>query len=399
MAVTLLGKPTGFDGFGPSMLVQQMRGRLRGVQFPNDRLDARKLLRQNSPLVPGVYGWLDSNRRLIYVGKSKSLRKRLLSYFAKKPSDNRMDRIRQHSEFIVWEPISHELLALIREQELIHRWRPEYNSMGQPTRMQPAFLCIGGSPAPNARLVRRLTGKYSHVFGPISGTNRLQQAIIRLNQVFRLRDCPDKTRFQFTSQRLLFDDPATAKCIRHEIGTCPGPCASLCSLKDYRRQVDEMLCFLDGNSQSTLDAIENRMKEAARREAFETAAIHRDCWEHLSWLDRRLQTLRMADKHLSGILPIPARRNRTAWMVLRGGRIGATMLAPENADQATSARKLIVQIAGRAADSPTNLLEMSLQLIVVSWFRHDSAHKQELLGFDAAIRDCERRTSQACIAA
>lgn len=399
MTNLLLGKPSGFDGFGRSLLAQQMRGRLRGVQIPADRLEARNLLRQNGPLVPGVYGWLDSNRRLIYVGKSKSLRKRLLSYFAKNLSDSRMDRIRQHSEFIVWEPISHELLALIREQELIHRWRPEYNSMGQPTRMQPAFLCIGGAPALNARLARRLTGKYLHVFGPISGTNRLQQAIIRLNQVFRLRDCPDKTRFQFTSQRLLFDNPATAKCIRHEIGTCPGPCASLCSLKDYRGNIDELLRFLDGNCQPTLDGIENKMKEAAQREAFETAAIHRDCLEHLSWLDRRLQTLRMADKHLNGVLPIPARRNRTAWMVLRGGRICATMLEPQSAEQAISVRKQILQSVQPIADSPANVLEMSLQLIVISWFRKYSSHSQEMLGFDEALRHCERRAAMTSIAA
>jgi len=101
------------------------------------------MLHDQCPLTPGVYGWLDRNHQLCYVGKSKALRKRLLSYFAKTPADPKMGRIVRHSQRIVWEPVSHELLALIREQELINRWRPDFNKQGQPTRRQPAFLCVG----------------------------------------------------------------------------------------------------------------------------------------------------------------------------------------------------------------------------------------------------------------
>ena len=113
--------PRAFKCFGPSILVQQMRGRIRSIEFPTDRIEARKLIRDKCPLVPGVYGWLDENRQLAYVGKSKALRKRLLSYFAKNPTDSKVQRLRTQCRHIVWEPISHELLALIRETELIHR--------------------------------------------------------------------------------------------------------------------------------------------------------------------------------------------------------------------------------------------------------------------------------------
>ena len=368
-----------FDGFGPSILVQQMRGRQKRITIPTDRLEGRKLLREACPSVPGVYGWLDEHRQLIYVGKSKSLRKRLLSYFAKTPADNKMERIRQHSVTIVWEPISHELLALIREQELIHRWRPDFNSQGQPTRMQPAFLCIAGSPAPNARLARRLNGQHLHAFGPISGTKYLRQAIVSFNQVFQLRDCPDKTKFEFQSQRMLFDDPATAKCIRHELGTCPGPCASMCSAQTYSDLIEKALSFLHGDSSATLEALEAKMTAAAAKSAFESAAIYRDCLDNLTWLDRRLNGLRMADQNLNGILEIEARRKRKAWMVLRGGRIIASVPKPDTARKAGEVQQFIDASLKSATELPVTLLEMSLQLIIISWFRKHPEIKNQML--------------------
>ncbi len=300
---TLLSRPASFEGFGPSVLSKQIRGELTGHLIPNARLEARKLLRTECPSVPGVYGWLDSARQLVYVGKSKALRSRLLTYFAKNPSDNKMLRIRQHSERLVWEPVSHELLALIREQELIHRWRPDFNKQGQPTRTQPAFLCISGGPAPNAFLARKTSPRTAKTFGPISGTNRLRQAIISLNQAFRLRDCPDKTKFEFNNQQTLFDDPATAKCIRYELGSCPAPCAGLCSARGYQENVQHAINFLEGRDSSILLKLEHDMLEAARKQAFEVAAVLRDYLDHLTWLDRRLGSLRRAKRHSMASFP------------------------------------------------------------------------------------------------
>ena len=387
---TLIKKQSTFDRFGPSILAKTMRGQSRRIQIPSDRLEARKLLREKCPLVPGVYGWLDPQRQLIYVGKSKSLCKRLLSYFAKNPSDNKMDRIRQHSETIVWEPISHELLALLREQELIHRWRPEFNSMGQPTRMQPAFLCIAGSPEPNGRVTRQLNGNFHHAFGPISGTKRLRAAIVSLNQIFRLRDCPDKTKFEFQSQKLLFDDPANAKCIRHELGSCPAPCAGMCTSSEYLSLVANAVQFLEGKDKTTLQTIEKRMREAANREAYETAAIYRDCLLHLSWLDRRLTGLRLADQGLNGILNIEARRNRPGWMILRGGRIVSTTLKPKSTESAIQTMKSIAAVKHQLPDLPGTLLEMSLQLIIMAWFRKNPQLKKKLMPFDQAEAHCQQ---------
>ncbi len=390
---TLIEKQDSFERFGPSILARAVRGNLKKIGFPSDRLEARKVLRDACPTAPGVYGWLDSNQQLLYVGKSKCLRKRLLSYFAKRTADPKMARIRQHSSSIVWEPISHELLALLREQELIHRWRPEFNSMGQPTRMQPAYLCIGGSPAPNAKLARRLTGGYLHVFGPISGTKKLREAIVSLNHCFQLRDCPDKTKFEFKSQQFLFDDPATAKCIREELGTCPGPCAAMCTANTYLQKVDQCLDFLNGQENTMLDKLYDRMISAAKREAFEVAAIHRDSLVNLTWLDRKLKGLRMADRTLNGILELPAQSKRHVWIVLNGGRIVTSFQKPNTPEALLeTSDKLSSYASKNPANPPSNLLEMSLQLIVISWFRKYPELKKSLVPLAHAAELC-RTTS------
>ena len=399
MTRTLLKQSAKFEGFGPSILVRQMRGILASLPLPEDRMQARKLIRENCPLTPGIYGWLDSNRQLAYVGKSKCLRKRLLSYLALNPNDSKAARIRRHCDLICWEPISHELLALLREQELINRWRPEFNSMGQPTRMQPAYLCVAGSPAPNMRLARRLPDKYLHAYGPIRGTKRLRGALNSLNHVFNLRDCPDKTKFEFQNQGFLFDNPVSAACIRYELGSCPGPCAGKCDSSQYTSLVNDAVAFLNGKRPEVLNQIESKMREAALREAFESAAIYRDSWKQLTWLDRRLTGLRLAKEHLNGVLEIDARRERTAWMILQGGKLVATVAKPNNEKRALRAVDAIEYACRGESGLSTNLLEMSLQLIIISWFRKNPKIKKQLLSFEQSLQFCRQFTDEETAAA
>ncbi len=349
------------------------------------------MLHDRCPLTPGVYGWLDPHNQICYVGKSKSLRKRLLSYFAKTPADQKAERIRQHSQRLVWEPMSDELLALIREQELIYRWRPDFNTQGQPTRRQPAYICIGGGPAANAFFSRKLTPKAVHAFGPVAGTGRLRSAIESLNQIFQLRDCPDKTKFEFNNQRQLFGNPVTAKCIRYELGSCPAPCAGHCSRSDYRKLVDRAVCFLQGTDIAILDAIQQQMQAAAASQNFERAAVLRDHLENLNWLHRRLDGLRKAQQLFNGVLPIAGRKRNTIWLILQSGRLLGSALRPDDPQRASKAIDWLSQTARTQPQLPSNILEMNLQLIIISWFRKNPRQKQELIPFDAAIDFCREK--------
>ena len=141
--------------------------------------------------------------------------------------------------------------------------------------------------APNAYLSRRSSTRAAWSFGPVSGTGRLRDAIVALNHAFELRDCPDKTGFEFSNQLTLFEDPQTAGCIRYELGSCPGPCAGLCSTGTYRERVERATSFLQGQDRGVLKLLEQEMDEAAASLAFETAAIKRDYLQQLRIRTRR----------------------------------------------------------------------------------------------------------------
>lgn len=387
----LLPKPSApnFRGFGPSLLDQVTRGELQRHPIPDSLVDARTMLHDHCPLTPGVYGWLDSRQQICYIGKSKSLRTRLLTYFAKNPSDKKAFRIRQHGYSLVWEPLTDELLSLIREQELIYRWRPEFNTQGQPTKRQPAFLCFSKGLAPNAYFTRRVSDKASLSFGPISGTGRLRNAIESINQVFLLRDCPDKTGFEFNDQQQLFENARTAGCIRHELGSCPAPCAGHCSKKQYFENVDAAIKFVRGNDTAVLKRVHQQMESASAEQCFERAVVLRDHYKNLAWLDRRMKSLRSAERNFNGIFPVPTVMKETAWMILRKGRLVGTLPAPRNSEEAIEAIKLLSNISSERERMPRNILEMNLQLIMISWFRKHRGLKKKILPFKQAIEHCE----------
>ena len=109
--------------------------------------ELRKRVMESCPKVPGVYGMLDRKGNLIYVGKSKSLRSRLLSYFAASNAREKGGRIIENTRAIEWETQPSEFAALVREQHLIRKFAPRWNVQGVPQRQRPVFLCLGRNPA------------------------------------------------------------------------------------------------------------------------------------------------------------------------------------------------------------------------------------------------------------
>src|SRR5262245_36946498 len=134
---TLFSCPA-FAGFGPTYLA--------AATPPLASLHAAKpsglraKIRTECPRRPGVYAMLEEHGDIVYVGKAKSLRGRLLSYFRPKSRGPKAGRIIRQARAIVWEAWTSELQALLRELELIRRWRPRWNVLGQPSRRRRTYL-------------------------------------------------------------------------------------------------------------------------------------------------------------------------------------------------------------------------------------------------------------------
>ena len=212
----------------------------------------REKVRKRCPRKPGVYGMVDASGELIYVGKAKCLRSRLLSYFRPNSRDPKAGRIIENTFVIAWELATSEFAALLRELELIRRWQPRFNVQGQPRRRQRIYVCVGRKPAPYLFTAARPPRTARHIFGPVPAGDKVREAVRRVNDWFRLRDCPQAQEMLFADQSELFPLERTPGCIRHEIGQCLGPCAAACSRGAYTDAVGSALAFLEGHDAAPL---------------------------------------------------------------------------------------------------------------------------------------------------
>ncbi len=376
-----------FFDFGEDPLYPFARTGLRHIDGDSPET-LRAQVRQFAPKEPGVYGMLDVQGRVIYVGKSKLLRNRLLSYFLPNNEEDKAGRIVQSSVSIVWETQPSEFAALVREQALIRQFQPRFNVQGIPRRQQPVFVCLGRQPAEQFYTARQHEHRALTSIGPLFGASRAGRAVEVLNRVYKLRDCSSKQPCSFTDQLQLFDIDMRPGCIRLEIQSCLGPCISGCSRKDYQYQVDLAGQFLDGSDDRPVHVLQTQMEQAAKNLHFEQAMVLRDDLQAVTWLHRRAQDLSTAREHYTFVYPVagiaPARpqaASQDVWYLIRHGIIEGAMAAPRNITEKRRAtaqvRRWLKQdqlIGASFAPRPETLA------LVSSWFRkHRAELKQTFL--------------------
>ena len=365
-----------FMGFGPLSLLPN------AGSPPLHRVKARRpgrlrnLMRRDCPRLPGVYGMIDPRGELIYVGKAKNLRARLLSYFRPNSRDAKAGRILKRTRSLVWEVAPSEFAALLRELELIQRWQPRFNVQGQPTYRRRVYVCVGRRPAATIFLAKQPPRTALASFGPVPAGFRAREAVRCLNDWFRLRDCPQSQEMTFADQPELFALPLTPGCIRLEIGNCLGPCAAACTRDAYATNVQAVIAFLSGMDRSPLHLLEGEMAAAAVSLEFERAAALRDKLDTLTWLSEHLRRVREACRH-SFIYPVRGHDDAEVWYLIHGGYVRAVVPAPVDEVSRTIMASEIKKVYRRSnghggIPRPS---EMDGVLLVAAWF---SRHKQEL---------------------
>ena len=369
-----------FAGFGPSN--QDLARKRRPVQRVSGTRPAelRTLVRRDCPRLPGVYGMVDAAGRLLYVGKAKVLRARLLSYFRTKSRDRKAARIIRLTRTILWEPCLHELGALVRELELIRRWRPQCNVQGQPTRRRPTYLCLGRRPAPQIFLARHPTPDVMACFGPLFSGRRLTDTVRHLNDFFKLRDCPRHQEMIFADQQELFPVLRSPGCLRYEIGTCLGPCIGASTRAAYGSQVRAAFAFLAGKNPALADEVRKAMVQASADQHFEKAALLRDRAELMEWLERRLAHIRSLRERQSFIYTPKNTRDQTVWFVIHEGQVVSIFQEPQSRPEIQKALKCLEKVYRQegVARSETAAREIDHIYLVLSWFRFRPAEKDEL---------------------
>jgi excinuclease ABC subunit C len=382
-----------FDGLGPSRFRPHNEA-ITGCQLRGKRpLQLRKGVQDHAPRLPGVYGMLDDRGRIIYVGKAKNLRSRLLSYFRTNSRDPKAGRIIQHTRMLVWEQTGDEFAALLRELELIQTLRPRFNVLGLPGLQRHHYICIGKSPAAYVYVTNKPTGKETGIYGPLLARSKSDDAVRRLNDWFKLRDCPQTVAMAFSDQPEIFPHEKTAKCMRFELETCSGPCAGACSRKEYGVGVRGVKAFLDGRDRAILSVMKTRMDEAAADYEFEKATSMRDRLQTIEWLDARLSLIRQARTRNSFVYPLVGTDGRERWYLINRGQVRAVCFSPGTEDEFKFVSEML---SVTFSDRPEAIVltggNVDSVLLVAAWFRKYANERTKLMTKQAAVERCNKPT-------
>lgn len=321
---------------------------------------------------PAVYRMIAADGEIVYVGKSRQLRTRLLSYFRGRYPDDRGARILRDAHSIEWEYVPSEFAALLAELRMIKRFRPRRNVAMKSDARNMCFIKLTGSVAPKLAVVRGPGADDSALYyGPFLGAQSVGDAIRELSDVLGLRDCSLDRKMHFSDQRELFQiSPRTPGCLRYELKKCVAPCIAACSSGDYMERVRLARAFLDGTSDGPVETLRRAMQESSDRLEFERAASYRDKLHRLESLREQFGRLRFAVESLSFVYTVTGYDGTDRVYVIRRGRVRAELDAP-----ATPAARVALEDVLREtfSDSAAGLQvpahEVDELLLLSSWFR------------------------------
>jgi excinuclease ABC subunit C len=344
----------------PSTDLGQLRDRIRAVA-------------ENRP---AVYRMMDAGGRIIYVGKAKRLRTRLLSYFRAEYPDDKAARILYAASDIGWDYVPSEFAAYLGELRQIRRHRPHFNHRGNLAR-RAVFIKVSGGPAPRITAGGTIGKDDQRCYGPFRSLGRTLEAVRTLNDLLELRDCKAEMPAVFAGQADLFDQPRQAACMRHEFGVCSGPCAGFVTQLDYRRRVETAMAFLEGRTIQPIDRVVQAMQGAAAEARFEVAARWREKFEQLEWLLAATSRARSARDLLTFVYRDPGDFGDDRVYLVRQGVVRASFPYPNTPIEREAFRAVVAEEAARPSPpvGPLPLEAIDEVLLLMSWFR---AHPEAL---------------------
>lgn len=257
-AAAAAGSPPAEEIAGASIDLSPETGNARGVAVIADFV--RRL-----PNGPGVYRMYDAKGDVLYVGKARSLKKRVSNYTRIAGQSNRIARMIQATVSMEFVSTRTETEALLLEANLIKRLRPRFNVLLRDDKSFPYILIRRDHAAPQILKHRGARTHAGDYFGPFASAGAVARTLNALQKAFLIRTCTDSV---FESR--------TRPCLLFQIKRCSGPCTGEISPADYAHLVDEARAFLAGRSRSVRDEMTAAMLAASQAMDFEQAAVYRD---------------------------------------------------------------------------------------------------------------------------
>jgi excinuclease ABC subunit C len=218
-----------------------------------------------APSSPGVYRMIDAKGDVLYVGKAKNIRKRVIAYARPTGYDPRIERMIAATAALEFVSTATETEALLLEANLIKRLRPRFNVLLRDDKSFPYILITADHWAPQILKHRGARTRDGNYFGPFASVWAVNRTITALQRAFLLRSCSDA-----------FFESRTRPCLLYQIKRCSGPCTREIDFAEYGKLVREANAFLSGKSQAVKDELAAEMEKASAALEFERAAIYRD---------------------------------------------------------------------------------------------------------------------------
>jgi excinuclease ABC subunit C len=218
-----------------------------------------------APNSPGVYRMTDARGEVLYVGKAKNIKKRILAYTRPTAYDTRIERMIAATAALEFVSTSTETEALLLEANLIKRLRPRFNVLLRDDKSFPYILITADHWAPQIFKHRGAHSRPGHYYGPFASVGAVNRTITALQRAFLLRSCSDG-----------FFESRTRPCLLFQIKRCSGPCTGEIDYAEYAELVREANAFLSGRSRTVKEELAVEMEKASSALDFERAAIYRD---------------------------------------------------------------------------------------------------------------------------
>src|SRR4051812_32844800 len=231
---------------------------------------------KHAPAAPGVYRMIDAKGEVLYIGKAKSIRKRITSYGRMAGHTARIMRMIAATAQIEFVSTTTETEALLLEANLIKRLRPRFNVLMRDDKSFPYIVITGGDTPPMIAKHRGARNRKGEYYGPFASAQAVHRTITALERAFLIRSCTDTV---YVSR--------TRPCLLHQIKRCSAPCTGEISHTDYAELVREAKSFLSGKSRAVKDELAGEMERASAALDFERAAVYRDRLAALSAIQAR----------------------------------------------------------------------------------------------------------------
>jgi excinuclease ABC subunit C len=309
--------------------------------------------RRALPDQPGVYLFRDARGRVIYVGKAKSVRKRVASHFSKaqvpsSPGHAEMVAAVEHIECVV---VATEAEALLAEQSFIKQYRPRFNIRLRDDKSYPFIAISLDEDYPRVYFTRERHRSGRAYFGPYSNAKRVRSTLEVLAKVFMFRSCtgPEPGR------------RSGSPCLDYYIKRCGAPCVGYVTREQYRESIDGVIDFLEGRFAAIERDLEARMRAAAAEEEFEQATLERNRLQAVrSLLERRRVTAESVGTFDAIAVAVDGRDANAQVFQVRDGVLSdrqSFYLANEaERDEAEVAEEFMLQYYGGSASIPALLV-------------------------------------------